>query len=165
MPLLGLPSVSALRRGLGVPDGAFLLQFLKALAPPLLLLSSFSFFFLLPFLFFPPMHFVLATSPAGPFGPCGQGGRRGWRPAESVLGRPALFRGPFPHPPWAAVPSVPTEDPWYSHGSPSSGGQGLRPSGRVWVCFLRQAQGKVPLSLIHCTFSWGPIRPWSARPP
>ena len=140
--------------------GAFLILFPKALAPPFLLLSSFSSFFLLPFLFFPPMHIVLAPSSAGPFGPCGQGGRR-----ESATGGMCIRDLPrhfgvvsraLPPSPLGCSPErLPLRTvvlPRVTLG----GGQGPRSSGRVWVCHLRQALGKVPWSLIHCTSHGGP---------
>ena len=149
------------RRSVGSPRGVhFSFCFPKLSPPPFLLLSSFSFFFLLPFLFFPPMHIVLAPSSAGPFGPCGQGGRR-----ESATGGMCIRDLPrhfgvvsraLPPSPLGCSPErLPLRTvvlPRVTLG----GGQGPRSSGRVWVCHLRQALGNVPWSLIHCTPHGGP---------
>ena len=133
---------------LGVPEGCISHSVSQSSRPP-------PFFFFLRFLssFFSPFFSspqcilcwpLLLLAPSALAAKAAGGSRR---PAECELGTClvilALFRGPFPHPPWTAVPSVPTEDPWCSHGSPlvvvrvrgPRVGSGFVSSGRLWAKF------------------------------
>ena len=136
------------RRSVGSPRGVHFSFCFPKLSPP-------PFFFFLRFLssFFSPFFSspqcilcwpLLLLAPSALAAKAAGGSRR---PAECVLGTClvilALFRGPFPHPPWAAVPSVCHFGPWCSHGSPlvvvrvrgPRVGSGFVTSGRLWAKF------------------------------
>ena len=146
---------------LGVPEGCISHSVSQSSRPP-------PFFFFLRFLpsFFSPFFSspqcilcwpLLLLAPSALAAKAAGGSRR---PAECVLGTcPAVFgvvsRALPPSPLGCSPERLPLRTvvlPRVTLG----GGQGPRSSGRVWVCHLRQALGKVPWSLIHCISHGGP---------